>query len=419
MLRTGYASRQLAAYQGNSSFQAQRTASGNLILASDHIKTANNSVDISWLAFASSQYLISPDIKNYVIADIPIVHADVPNRNMDEFPLDELSRFDTDQGKLVYQTFIGKPTHIDHDNKDPRKAKGVIFDARMSKVAGSTPDAPPIYVVRILAGFDLTKDQKLATQVATGERNAHSMGAMVAFTECPFVGCGATSTNGKIACDHMQGMANKGKIVRGCVMYERCRGVRFIESSSVGMPADHYAVQEWAKRLSMKSLQETVAQIIKVAEHLIKTAGKYDHISFKPPKSVRAIARAGLERRKKNHGKGGLSASQAHAQHIGSGVVRATNLANGKNVSPATVGRMLSFFGRHQKNKNTPKGKTAWMLWGGSPGWAWARKLKRQMEAADKKLKEKSRGSLGLLGSFVRLLCYHAESSFSACRISA
>lgn len=127
---------------------------------------------------------------------------------------------------------------------------------------------------------------------------------------------------------------------------------------------------------------------------LIKfAAGKYDHIDFKPPQSVADAAARGLELRKKNKGKGGLSTQQAKAEGVGSGVARAVSLKNRDNLSPSTVRRMKSFFARHEKSKKIDKGKSpsedkgyiAWLLWGGDPGQSWANKVCKQMEAADKK----------------------------------
>lgn len=124
-------------------------------------------------------------------------------------------------------------------------------------------------------------------------------------------------------------------------------------------------------------------------------AGKYDHIDFKPPKGVADAAARGLEWRKKNKGKGGLSNQQAKSEGVGSGVQRAVNLKNRDTLSPSTVRRMKAFFSRHEKNKKVEKGKqpwedkgrVAWELWGGNPGYSWAKKVVRQMEAADKKKK--------------------------------
>lgn len=122
-------------------------------------------------------------------------------------------------------------------------------------------------------------------------------------------------------------------------------------------------------------------------------ASKYDHIDFKPPQSVADAAERGLELRKKNKGKGGLNVQQAAKEGIGSGVARAVSLKNRNNLSPSTVKRMKSFFARHQKNNKVDKGKSpsedrgriSHLLWGGDAGKAWAEKVCRQMEAADKK----------------------------------
>ena len=130
------------------------------------------------------------------------------------------------------------------------------------------------------------------------------------------------------------------------------------------------------------------------------TAKKYSHIDFKPPEGVAKAAERGLELRKKapKSKKGGLSVSQASKEGVGSGVQRAVNLKNRDMMNPDTVKRMNNFFNRHEKNKKIDKGKTAvedkgyqaWLLWGGDPGAAWARKIVKQMDAADKKAKFES-----------------------------
>lgn len=125
---------------------------------------------------------------------------------------------------------------------------------------------------------------------------------------------------------------------------------------------------------------------------------KYKHINFKPSESVANEAATGLEWRKKNKGKGGLSSSQAKKEGVGSGVQRAVNLKNRDTLSPATIKRMKAFFDRHEKSKDVPKGKSpwedkgaiAWKLWGGNAGRSWANKVCKQMEAADKKSKRAS-----------------------------
>ena len=129
---------------------------------------------------------------------------------------------------------------------------------------------------------------------------------------------------------------------------------------------------------------------------LSKTAGvpkKYENIDFKPPAGVAAEAKKGLEYRKRNGGKGGLSNEQASKAGIGSGVQRAVNLSNRTEISPRVAKQMKAFFARHEKNKDLDsgekawesKGRVAWLLWGGDAGKAWAEKLCKQMDAADEK----------------------------------
>lgn len=123
--------------------------------------------------------------------------------------------------------------------------------------------------------------------------------------------------------------------------------------------------------------------------------------SFSPPQAVRAAARRGLEMRRANNGKGGLDAKEAAAQGIGSGVVRAQNLASGKSIPLETIKRMRSFFARHEKNKHGPNGKVAWALWGGDAGKRWAdsivaqhteKSMEKAMNAHQKKVAREVHG---------------------------
>lgn len=109
----------------------------------------------------------------------------------------------------------------------------------------------------------------------------------------------------------------------------------------------------------------------------------YDEIDFSPPAGVRSEAQRGLDWRAE-YGRGGTEV----------GVARARDLSNGSNVSPDTARRMVSFFARHEVDKQgegfspgedgfPSAGRVAWALWGGDPGQAWASKLVRQMDAED------------------------------------
>lgn len=122
-------------------------------------------------------------------------------------------------------------------------------------------------------------------------------------------------------------------------------------------------------------------------------AERYAGIDFRPPQAVADAAARGLELRKK-HKRGGLSPQEAGKAGIGSGVTRATSLKNRQQLSPETIGRMVSYFARHEvdlrseaarRNTEPTAGEIAWLLWGGNPGRSWAESVKRQMERAEEK----------------------------------
>jgi len=107
--------------------------------------------------------------------------------------------------------------------------------------------------------------------------------------------------------------------------------------------------------------------------------------SFTPTLAMRNNARRGLALREK-YDRGGLDTSQAHKEGVGSGVARARDIING-NLSLESVKRMYAFFSRHEKNYNPKKkmpdggptaGTIAWLLWSGSAGLAWARRILKQ-----------------------------------------
>jgi hypothetical protein len=117
--------------------------------------------------------------------------------------------------------------------------------------------------------------------------------------------------------------------------------------------------------------------------------------SYKPTQAMINNAKRGLALREK-YGRGGLSASQAKSEGVGSGVARARDIING-NLTLETVKRMYAFFSRHEKNYKPkereadggPKaGEIAWLIWGGSAGFAWARNILRQENILKSYVKE-------------------------------
>ena len=209
---------------------------GRLRVAGTELNSCNceNTLDVSWLKSASKAYDISPDVNDYVLTEVPSVSVGYPNRNLDSFPHSELLKWRIPMSAMAYQTFRGKPTHQDHDNRDPKKAKGVIFDAVLLPVMGK------LHVV-LLKGFDRSKDSKLAELVQKRNRIGHSMGALVEKTLCSLPYCRFASDGNK-TCEHIDGGKGKGRIIDGRLVYEEMMDFYFIEDSSVTDPANIVAL---------------------------------------------------------------------------------------------------------------------------------------------------------------------------------
>lgn len=73
------------------------------------------------------------------------------------------------------------------------------------------------------------------------------------------------------------------------------------------------------------------------------------------------------------------------------GVARARDISNRTELSPETIGRMVSYFARHEVDKQAQgfrageegypsAGRIAWALWGGDAGKTWAEAKQRQLE---------------------------------------
>ena len=100
---------------------------------------------------------------------------------------------------------------------------------------------------------------------------------------------------------------------------------------------------------------------------------KGEDIDLRPTQAMAEEARRGLDWRKE-HGRGGTAV----------GVARARQIVNRQELSPRTVRRMVSFFARHEVDKEAEgfdygedgypsAGRIAWALWGGDAGQTWSR----------------------------------------------
>lgn len=181
----------------------------------------------------AESYAISANPSDYVYEAIRALSTNVPNENNDAFTKDELLRFDTRKGTVVYRTFEGKPHHIEHRADNPKMARGVILDAHYFDDTPALDNCPrcktatrdieardPSGVhcrkcghvvkdefVEILVAIDAKKDPALAEGVRTGLLKSGSMGCNCVSTTCNV--CSHVAYSPREFCDHIKG-ASKG-----------------------------------------------------------------------------------------------------------------------------------------------------------------------------------------------------------------
>ncbi len=108
-------------------------------------------------------------------------------------------------------------------------------------------------------------------------------------------------------------------------------------------------------------------------------------VDLQPTEEMAAEAERGLDWREE-FGRGGTAV----------GVARARDISNRVNLSPDTVRRMVSYFARHEVDKQgegfspgeegyPSAGRIAWALWGGDPGQAWANRKAEQLDAEEER----------------------------------
>lgn len=153
-------------------------------------------------------------------------------------------------------------------------------------------------------------------------------------------------------------------------------------------PTEPTGLEDKKKEVFEKLTQEDLKMLIAGMMGGIEL-GKYDGIDFTPPEGAREAAKRALDVREKK------PASQKGMTAVG--IARARDLINGVKFSPDTVRRMKAFFDRHEVDKKGAtwdeqgKGWQAWNGWGGDAGYAWARKVVRQMNARDEEFSELAR----------------------------
>lgn len=174
------------------------------------------------------------DPEDFLFCRVRACSADVPNRNADAFPYDEL--------KQAYPTFINQGVYQDHKTDSVDDMRGIILDA-VWKEADQSLEGGSAWVELLIAIDKGYED--LCRKVMKGAITDVSMGCSVQEGHCSICGnvCrGATDSFGNVTdmCDHIK--YNKGETYNGKLVYENCYGVNFLEISAVTDGADTEAL---------------------------------------------------------------------------------------------------------------------------------------------------------------------------------
>ena len=174
------------------------------------------------------------EASGYVYTVVRAISSRV-NANYDGWPVKEL--------KTSYKTFVGRPVYVEHNNQDPKRARGVILDAiyRESKLASGITDAS----VYCLMEVDSNSFPKLANAIMEGKINGVSMGADVEGTTCS--ACGKYASKPAEYCTHIPALKGRRVVVYKnakrieSTVWENCHKPNFFELSYVFDPADESA----------------------------------------------------------------------------------------------------------------------------------------------------------------------------------
>lgn len=155
------------------------------------------------------------------------------NQNYDGWPSDEL--------KKAAHTFVGKPVFVNHENENPKHARGVVVAARYVEKGADK-------YIECIQEIDANRFPKLAHEIKSGGLDSVSMGAEAGFTICSY--CGNKAVDEPDFCDHVK--HHKGATLprwnrrtgrkEDVLVYESCHKLGFFELSYVFDPADETSV---------------------------------------------------------------------------------------------------------------------------------------------------------------------------------
>lgn len=197
-----------------------KTSTQSLSILATYNPTGNISIKASAinedLGNTFRSHIVEQKDPRFLYAIARAVTADVPNKNKDMFPLEEIKR--------AYTTFIGRNIFLDHNTKSVRNAVGKIIAAELRE------DEEGHTYVACLFKIDRELHPDIARKIENGIIDSVSMGANVSSTQC--VKCHNVAHSANEFCEHQ-----KNPILYPDY-YAINTGVEFTELSLVSVPAD-------------------------------------------------------------------------------------------------------------------------------------------------------------------------------------
>ncbi|MBS1722374.1 MAG: hypothetical protein JSS66_05145 [Armatimonadetes bacterium] len=197
------------------------------------------------------------------------IDADTVNANGDYFSAEELLQEVIHKGKKVpaYKTFEGCPIHTNHDNKDIQKAKGEVVYAEWDDKEQC-----------VWCTFYISEDAypEIANGVRIGMISDVSMGCTVESGVCSV--CNHEAVKVSDYCEHLKNYKGKRMPGGGQKVYEKNRGIKFIELSLVNDGAfDSASITELYDQdeLTQRALEfnrrvSSIRQRVLVADSLVE-----------------------------------------------------------------------------------------------------------------------------------------------------
>ncbi len=171
-----------------------------------------------------SKFIVEQKDPRFVYAIARAVTADVPNKNWDYFPLEEI--------KKSYQTFIGRNIFLDHNTSSVRNAVGKIIAAELRE------DEEGHTYVACLFKVDRQIHPDIAMKIENGIIDSVSMGSNVQEARCSVTGCNCRAHREAEFCEHLRNLGQYIDQYTGDRNYSINIGLDFTELSLVSVPAD-------------------------------------------------------------------------------------------------------------------------------------------------------------------------------------